>query len=97
LGYGMTMPPPKPDIRYYGGTKNAEPAVHEASYRRRAGSMTVYSGTMMVLSKTSGTAITTVTIYDLTGRSVLSIVTAKTSITLTDFGIRSGVYLTRID
>lgn len=97
FGYGMTMPPPKPDIRYYGETSNAEPAVQEASCRRQAGSMKVYSGNMMVLSKTSGTVEKTVTIYDCSGRSVLSIVTAKASINLADFGICRGVYLARID
>ena len=99
LGTGMTLPLPKPNIRYYDTTTiaNGMP-VRACSPKIANTSMKVFGDRHVNLPLYSNGAATMVVIYDFLGKEIFKTIVRKNSINLQkDFGMPNGLYFVRFN
>ena len=95
IGPGMTLPQAKPNIIYPDGTGTASLAISGLLQKQVAATFKVYADRAFVLPGKAG-VMKIVTVYDLLGKSVASLTTARNTVLLADHGISRGVYLVKI-
>jgi hypothetical protein len=99
LGYGMTLPAPKPNIKYYGGTM-ISPDMPDHFYLRRPveASMKVLGNRTTALPVQFNGILKCVTIYDCSGKLLRNAIVKTNAVNLLkDYGISNGVYMVRVN
>jgi rhamnogalacturonan endolyase len=92
IGPGMTLPQAKPNIIYPDGTGLSPATISGLLQRSVANTMKVYADRTCVLPGAAG-VMKTVMVYDLSGKNVANLTTARSAVVLADYGISRGVYL----
>ena len=98
LGYGMTLPPPMPNIRTDLPTTAVGSALPlPASMLRAEACLKVMGDQSFALPHAIAGTVRTMVIYNLSGKLVRKVTTDKEVVNLKkDFGISKGVYLVRV-
>jgi hypothetical protein len=98
LGYGMTLPPPKPNIKYYDGTMTSpDMPVHVCSQTPVNISMKVFGNRTIAFPDLFNGKTKLLTVHDCAGRLLYRAIVRKNAINLRkDFGLSNGLYLARV-
>ena len=95
----MTLPAPKPNIKYYDGTMTSpDMPVHVYSRTPVNASMKVFGNRTTALPVQFNGMHKTVTVYDCSGKLVHRAVVTSDAVNLQrDFGMSNGVYMMQVN
>ena len=98
LGYDMTLPPPKPNIKYYDGTMTSpDMPLHEYIRTPVNASMKVLGNRTMALPDYLVGIPKLVSVYDCSGKLLYKAIIKKNAVNLQkDFGLLNGLYMVRV-
>jgi hypothetical protein len=98
LGYGMTLPPPKPNIKYYDGTMTSPDMPLHAYIRTPVNaSLKVLGNRTMALPEYLVGIPKLVSVYDCSGKLLYKAIVKKNTVNLQkDFGMSNGLYMVRV-
>jgi hypothetical protein len=99
LGYGMTLPAPKPNIKYYDGTMTS-PDMPAYSFSRSSvtASMKVFGNRLTALPVRYNGMLKLVTVYDCSGKLLRKAIVKNNAVNLQkEFGVSDGVYMVNVN
>jgi rhamnogalacturonan endolyase len=98
LGYGMTLPAPKPNIKYYDGSMTSpDMPVHIYSRTPVNSSMKIFANRTTALPAQFNGMLKLVMVYDCSGKLVRRAVVKNNAVNFQkDFGMSNGVYMVQV-